>query len=202
MEFGEVVRRRRMVRAFADRPVPRAVIDGVLDAALRAPSAGFSQGWAFLVLEGPAQTALFWELTAPLGAAGGTRWDRLRRAPVLVLPLAHRQAYLDRYGEPDKISRGLDTAEAWRVPYWLVDTSFATMTMLLAATDARLGALFFGLGGGERALLDRLGVPPGYEPIGAVALGWPGEGDAPSPSLARGRRPRRETVHYGRWEGT
>ncbi len=190
-----------MVRAFADQPPARDVVDGVLDAGLRAPSAGFSQGSAFVVLEGPSQTAPFWALTAPVGASGGSRWDRLRSAPVLILPLAHRQAYIDRYAEPDKAGLGLDQATAWRVPYWLVDTSFATMSMLLAATNAGLGALFFALGRSDRDLLDHLGVPPGYESIGAVALGWPGDGDARSPSLARGRRPRADVVHYGRWSG-
>jgi len=190
-----------MVRTFLDLPVERSVLDAVVDAGRRAPSAGFSQGSAFLVLEGPRQTEPFWQLTAPptVSSTAGGRWDRLRRAPVVVVPLAHRQAYLDRYGEPDKAGLGLDRADAWRVPFWLVDTAFAVMAMLLAATDAGLGALFFGLGGGERDLLDALGVPPGYEPIGAIALGWPSPDDPPSPSLARGRRDRAETVHYGRW---
>jgi len=190
-----------MVRTFGDRPVERSVLDTVLDAGRRAPSAGFAQGSAFLVLEGPDQTEPFWRLTAPRDGTPepGGRWDRLRRAPVVVVPLAHRQAYLDRYAEHDKAGLGLNRAEAWRVPYWLVDTAFATMSMLLAATDAGLGALFFGLGGGERDFLDAHGVPAGFDPIGAVALGWPSPDDPPSASLARGRRERADTVHYGRW---
>ncbi|HSI93129.1 MAG TPA: nitroreductase family protein, partial [Jiangellaceae bacterium] len=51
MEFQEVVRRRRMVRNFADRPVEPAIVDRLLANAIRAPSAGFSPGWAFLVLD-------------------------------------------------------------------------------------------------------------------------------------------------------
>ena len=200
LEFADVIRRRRMVRTYADRPVPRELVDRILDAGRRAPSAGFSQGWAFVVLEGHDQTAPFWALTAP-GTGRGTSdlWDRLPAAPVVIIPFAHRQAYLDRYAEPDKAGLGLERAENWRVPFWLVDTSFATMAMLLAATDAGLGALFFGLGGGEAALREHLGVPAGYDPIGAIALGWPAEHDARSPSLARGRRARSEVVHYGRW---
>jgi len=200
LEFADVICRRRMVRTYADRPVPRALVDGILDAGRRAPSAGFSQGWAFVVLEGHDQTAPFWALTAPGGGRGTSDlWDRLPGAPVVIIPFAHRQAYLDRYREPDKAGLGLERAENWRVPFWLVDTAFATMAMLLAATDAGLGALFFGLGGGEAALREHLGVPAGYDPIGAIALGWPAEHDARSPSLARGRRARSEVVHYGRW---
>jgi len=200
LEFAEVIRRRRMVRTFAERPVERALIDGVLDAGRRAPSAGYSQGSAFVVLEGTAETDPFWALSAPTTAPETRgRWDAVRRAPAIILPLAHRQAYLDRYAEPDKAGRGLDRADAWPVPFWMVDTAFATMSMLLAATDAGLGALFFGLGRSDHDLLNHLGVPSGYETIGAVALGWPAPSDPPSRSIARGRRDRSETVHYGRW---
>jgi nitroreductase len=189
-----------MVRTFAERPVERALIDSVIDAGRRAPSAGFSQGSEFVVLEGTAETEAFWALTAPTTAPEpGGRWDTVRRAPAIILPLAHRQAYLDRYAEPDKAGRGLDRAAAWTVPYWLLDTAFAAMSMLLAATDVGLGALFFGLGRSEHDLLAHLGVPSGYETIGAIALGWPAPADPPSRSIARGRRDRSETVHYGRW---
>jgi len=200
LEFDDVIRRRRMVRTYTDRPVPRDLVDRVLDAGRRAPSAGFSQGSAFVVLEGQEQTAPFWALTAP--PAGQRSTDlrtRLVLAPVVILPFTHRQAYLDRYAEPDKAGLGLEQAEHWPVPFWLVDTAFATMAMLLAATDAGLGALFFGLSRGTSELLDHLGVPAGYEPIGAVTLGWPAEHDVRSRSLARGRRTREEVVHYGGW---
>lgn len=189
-----------MVRSFADRPVPRRLVDEVLDAGLRAPSAGFTQGWSFVVLEGSEQTGRFWALTTPpADPLPGGRFARLRAAPVVIVPLADKQAYLARYAEPDKAGSGLDREQTWSVPYWDVDTAFATMSMLLAATDAGLGALFFGIFQGEGPLLAELGVPEGCRAIGAVALGWPAALDPPSPSLARGRRPRAETVHYGRW---
>jgi nitroreductase len=44
MEFADVVRKRKMVHVFEQRTVDAAVIDGLLDIARRAPSAGFSQG--------------------------------------------------------------------------------------------------------------------------------------------------------------
>jgi nitroreductase len=192
-----------MVRTYADRPVPRALVDQVLDAGLRGPSAGFSQGVAFVVLEGPVQTGRFWVLTArsPASPKPGGRLDRLRAAPVIILPLADKSAYLARYAEPDKAHLGRHREEAWPVPYWDLDTAFATMAVLLAATDAGLGALFFGIFHGEDALLAELGVPPGRRLIGAVTLGWPAPSDERSPSLDRGRRDRAETVHYGRWTG-
>ncbi len=197
MEFQRVVERRRMVRRFRQEPVPRVLLDRVLANALRAPSAGFSQGWAFVVLEGE-RTALFWDaVTSP---EHGPRRDRRVLPPVIVLPLAHKQAYLDRYAEPDKAGFGLDSERGWPVPYWQLDVAMATMLLLLTAVDAGLGAWFFGIFHGERALLAALGVPGGYRPIGAVGLGWPAADDRPSGSpRTRRRRPLDEVVHYGAW---
>ena len=62
MEFNDVIKRRKMVRAFTGEPLPPGVTDRLLRAANRAPSAGFSQGYSFLVLEGTEQTAPLWEL--------------------------------------------------------------------------------------------------------------------------------------------
>ena len=200
MEFQDVVHRRRMVRNFApDRPVPPDVLDRVLANALHAPSAGFSQGWAFLVLEGREETERFWSVTWPDDERRKAfRWQGLFEAPVLIVPLSHKQAYLDRYAEPDK---GVaDKRESfWPVPYWDIDTGMASLLMLLTAVDAGLGALFFGIFpehlAGFRAAFD---VPDAYTPIGAIALGYRAP-DEPSPSLKRGRRPTDEVVHRGRF---
>src|SRR5438477_10746991 len=59
MELQQAIRRRRMVRNFDPRTVPAEVLERVVGNALRAPSAGFAQGWGFVVLEGPDQTAPF-----------------------------------------------------------------------------------------------------------------------------------------------
>lgn len=195
MEFQAVVRRRKMVRSFADRPVPAPMLDRILANARRAPSAGFSQGWAFIVLEGRDQTDLFWEHTGDPEWRARPNWPGLLRAPVIIVPVTDEQAYIDRYREPDKGGG----AEGWPVPYWLVDTSFAAMLILLSAVDAGLGALFFSVAHAEEALRSALGVPSGIRPIGAIALGWPDDQDRPSPSLARGHLPAEAVIHRGRW---
>lgn len=199
MELGDVVRRRRMVRAFTDDPVAPELVDRLLDLARRAPSAGNSQGWHFVVLEGPEQTARFWDVTLPAERRDRFGWPDLLRAPVLVLPIADPDAYVARYAEPDKAATGLGVdRQAWPVPYWVVDTAFATMTLLHAVVDAGLGALFFGIFREEDRLLRELGVPEGLRPIGAVAIGHPAP-DAPGRSAQRPRRPLDEVVHRGGW---
>jgi nitroreductase len=198
MEFQDVVRRRRMVRRFEDRPVPTEVLERILANAVRAPSAGFTQGWAFLVLEGPEETERFWSATFAGRDRQRFRWQGLFRAPVIVAVLSHEQAYRDRYAEPDKGITDRDP-DFWPVPYWHVDAGFAALLMLLTAVDAGLGALFFGIFPEHLAAFRAaFGVPEAYTPVGAVALGWPAP-DEPSPSLARGRRPLESVVHRGHW---
>ncbi|MGH9102333.1 MAG: nitroreductase family protein [Acidimicrobiales bacterium] len=198
MELHDAILRRRMVRNFTGSPVPAAVRDRILASALHAPSAGFSQGWAFVVLEGPEQTARFWSATAGDPESDDAWLAGMRRAPLLVVPLACKKAYLDRYTEADKGWADLDEAR-WPVPYWLIDTGFASLLMLLSAVDAGLGACFFGVPP-ERlaALRAELAIPDDHEPIGALAIGEPAA-DRPSPSLRRGRRPVSEVVHWGGW---
>jgi nitroreductase len=199
MEFREVVRRRRMVRDYdPDRPVTAEVRERLLAHAVRAPSAGFSQGWAFLVLETPEERDRFWTATTDDGTPDG--WlTRMRRAPLLVVPMSHRAAYLERYAEPDKGWTDRDESR-WPVPYWDVDTGMASLLMLLTAVDEGLAACFFGVPperiAGFRAAF---GVPDGYTPIGCVSVGYTGAEDKRSPSLRRGRRGVEEVVHRGHW---
>jgi nitroreductase len=203
-EFAEVVRSRRMTRAFDARPVESGVLDGLVDLASRAPSAGKTQGWHLVVLEGD-DTARFWDCTLPAVKRDSFRWQHLLTAPVIALPLADSTAYLDRYAEPDKARTGLGAgAEAWPVPYWTIDASMAVMTLLLAAEDAGLGALFFGVFRGERELRREVGIPDGLELLGAIALGHPlDESDHASSgrgrSAGRSRRPAHEIIHRGHW---
>jgi nitroreductase len=201
VELVDAVLARRMVRDFDRRPVDPALVDRLLDLARRAPSAGNSQGCGFLVLEG-ADAAGWWDLTLPPERRDGFAFPGLPAAPVVVVPVAVPGAYVARYAEPDKAATGLGAgADAWPVPYWLVDTAMATMTLLLAATDAGLGALFYGLFGREAAVRDAYGVPADHHPIGAVALGWPADDARPGRSAGRPRRPLDEVVHRGRWRG-
>lgn len=153
-----------------------------------------------LVLEGQAETERFWACTFESPAVREEfAWPGLFRAQALVVPFGHARTYLERYSEPDKASTGLGVSEeAWPVPYWLTDAAMAAMSMLLAAVDEDLGALFFGIFEGEDVVRAEFGVPDGYQAVGALALGHPAP-DRSSGSLRRGRRPAAEIVHRGHW---
>jgi nitroreductase len=196
-DFQEVVRRRRMVRSFVHRELPPEVVQRILSNAQRAPSAGFSQGSAFLALDGYAQTAPFWHAVGP-DELTTFAWPGLLNAPLLVACLSDKQAYLDRYAETDKGWTDRDERR-WAAPYWDIDTGMAALLMLLTSVDAGLGALFFTppLEKIPR-LFAAFGIPDGLHLIGVVAVGYPAP-DRPSSSARRPRRRASEVIHRGRW---
>lgn len=191
MEFSEVVRRRRMRRSYRPDPVPRAVLERVLELAVRHPSAGFAQGVSFVVVTADDTRRALAELAGEpeYVARGFEPW--LTAAPVHVLLATSEEAYHRRYAEADKGGSSRD----WEVPYWHVDAGAALQLLLLAAVDAGLAAGFLGAhrlkGAGQL-----LGLPADVTPVGLVTLGYAGGGDRPSRSHERGRQP---TVHWEKW---
>lgn len=198
VEFADVVRRRRMVRTYqSDRPVPPELVTKLLEYAIRAPSAGFSQGWGFLVLTETADRAAFWRVTT----SGGTEdsWlTGMKTAPMLIIVHSNKDVYLDRYAQADKGWTDRDERR-WPVPYWDIDAGFAALMMMLGAVDEGLVTCFFGVPSERIAdYRDTFGVPAECMPIGVLSVGYPAP-DRRSPSLKRGRRQVSEVAHWGRW---
>lgn len=187
-----------MIRSYQPgRPVPREMLEDLLDLAVRAPSAGYSQGWRFLVLDDITSIRTFWAATAEGEPDSWLR--RLQTAPALIVCFSDKQAYIDRYAEPDKGWTDRDEAH-WPIPYWDVDTGMAALLLLLGATDRGLGACFFGVPGERwQQLRTAFRVPERLRPVGVVSLGYPAP-DVRSPSLRRGRRPYSDVVSYGSFE--
>jgi nitroreductase len=188
-----------MVRSYdPERRVPDEVVDHVVSAALRAPSAGDTQGTTFLVLSDPTDVAAFWSATSPDGPAD--RWlSGMRTAPVLILVWTSVESYQDRYARPDKGWTDRDLAR-WSAPYWFVDAGMASMAALLAVVDAQLGACFFGVPPDRvAAVRHQFGVPDEQLSVGVISVGYltiPAESGVRRRSP---RRPRSERVHRGRW---
>ena len=197
MLFAEVLRRRRMIRSYDPaRSVPADALDAILNAALRAPSAGFTQGVSLLILSSATERETFWQAAA----AANSRWLRgMHTAPVLVAVWTSEEAYLDRYAEPDKGWTDRDPAR-WSAPYWFVDAGMASMAALLSAVDNGLGACFFGIPADRiGAVREAFGVPANQLSVGVISVGYP----APAPAIGSPtRRPRKnesEVIHRGTW---
>ena len=196
MEFDEVIRKRRMVRNYMSDPVPPEALDRIVDAGLRAPSAGYSQGMGFVVVTDAATRKSIAHLAEEKEyvASGFDPW--ISKAPAHIVITVSESIYRERYREPDKL--GPDGEEIdWPVPYWWVDAGAAMMAVLLAAVNDGLAAGFLGVHS-MRDLATLLAIPEHQSPIGVVTVGHPMP-DRRSGSLARGKRPRAGLVHRERW---
>ena len=118
MEFREILRRRRMHRAFLPDPIPREQIERIAGVIRRAPSGGFSQGGSIVVVT---DDAVERELVERFEMSGTYADD----APVLMVISANESLYHARYNQPDKLgdhraasrSRGLfPTGSSTRAP--------------------------------------------------------------------------------------
>jgi F420 biosynthesis protein FbiB-like protein len=178
----QIMRDRRSIRRYADRPVDRALVERLLAAAVWAPSAHNRQPWRFVVIHDAdarrrLADAMNAALRADLAADGlppeqieaeaSRRRDRLTRAPVLIL-LCATLADMDEYPDPRR-RRAEWTMAAQSV-------ALAGGNLLLAAHAEGLGAcwlcapLFC-----PEVVRDTLGLPGDWEPQAFISLGWPAE---------------------------
>lgn len=202
MEYRDAVHARKMTRSFEPDTVDDGMLDGLLKDALRAPSAGFTQGVDLLVLTESAVRSTFWDLISdPEWRTDSIRSEGLTAAPVIVVPIGNPAAYAERYADADKHGSRLAGLEpsSWPVPYWTVDAAFVAMSLLIGVADAGLGALFFHLQAREHELLKGFAIPANHLPIGAIAIGHPKDALRSPQAAPRKRRSRSEVIHRERW---
>ena len=170
--LDELLGRRQMVRRFRADPVPDEVVERLVRAARRAPSAGHTQPWAFVVVRDTGKRK------ALAKAALGQRF--IAEAPVVIVACADRARSQQRYGEEGDY-------------YAVLDTGFASLFLLLAVVEEGLGACFVGaLDAAEVSRL--LELPPPVRPIAVIPVGVPAE----RPRAMKLRRTE-EILHRERW---
>ena len=199
MDFTEVVLKRRMVRHFTSEPVAAEVIERVIELARHAPSAGFTQGQAFVVVTQPELKQAIARICGEESYVEGGFHSFVSEAPVLVIACTSEAAYHRRYQEADKLND--DGSEiSWPVPFWHMDAGCAVMILLLAVVNEGLAAGFAGIPytQGIEVLRVLLGIPEEVTPVGVIPIGHRAP-DVPSPSLKRGRKASSEYIHSEKW---
>lgn len=171
METWDAYRSRRNVRDYDDRPIGPHVLDRILDAGRRAPSAFNSQPWDFVVVSDPAQLtdlATVWQ---------GARHIARSAATVVVVTPEQPDADKARWAE--------------------LDLGQAMMAMAVVAAGEGVGTAHALIGDQARcrALLD---IPDAYRCAYMLALGYPSSGPL-APVETLDRRPFDEVVHRHRW---
>jgi nitroreductase len=170
MEFRDVLRRRRMVRAFTDQTVPGPVLHRLLRAAQRAPSAGHTQPLVLIVVRDPA-------VRRGLAEASWSRGARPDAGPVTVVFCGDLAREAERYG-----ARGAGK-------YLYMDVAYAALLFMLSAVNEGFGCGFIG-DFHEEHVQAVLRLPPHVVPVGIVILGYTDE-----PPRDRPRRPLHEVIH-------
>lgn len=170
MEFFDVVRARRSVRAYQPTVPAEDLIRQVLAAGMLAPSAGNRQPWEFIIVRDDLalKNAIVDTTYRGNSWANGLHQEWLRQAPVLIVVCANIERSAARYG--------------WEHATKLVyqDTAACIENMLLAATALGLASCWVG-GYDTVALSNALKLPPLVPPIGFLPLGYEA-GKQPTPN--------------------
>ena len=174
MDFDRVVSKRKMIRKYKqDKQVPEEIIEKLIANAHRAPSAGHTQVQEFVIIKDPHGKKK--------RAEAALNQNYIADAPVSIVVCSNTSRSEARYGR-----RG-------REFYSIIDGAFASMIILLTATNEGLGAGFVAAFEDQK-VSELLGLPEYVRPIGIIALGYPDE----MPEKLK-RIEKDKLVHYDGW---
>lgn len=163
MAFLELAKRRKSVRKYSARPVPRKVIERCLEAARFAPSACNSQPWYFLVVD---DDKLKVEVAKSAFSGAYSINSFAKDAPALIIVLTERSNYIARLGGHFK-----------GIQYSLVDIGIACEHLILQAEEEGLGTCWLGWFN-EKAVKKVLGLPKEKKIDIIISMGYPDEEEA------------------------
>jgi nitroreductase len=192
MELRDILRQRRMHRAFLPEPIPREQIERIAGVIRHAPSGGFSQGGSIVVIT---DDEVKRELIERFEMSGTYADD----APVLMIISANEALYHARYNEDDKLAITGGVEVIWPVPYWFVDAGALMTLVLLATIDEGLAGAFIGHPDQKRICDEVLGLPEDVVPIGLAFIGKPGEAPDIGSRLKARQLPADDLIHWQRW---
>ena len=175
-----LIRERRSIRKYEDRPVTDADLDLILEAVRWAPSWTNCQCWEVVVAKDAATKE---KLQATLPEKGNPSVKAMVQAPVVLMLCAkarvsgfYKDIAVTKYGE-----------------WFMYDLGLATQNLCLIAHSLGLGTVIVGLFDHDKAAA-ALDVPAGYELVSMIPLGYPAKtGSAPA------RREIKEFTHLDTW---
>lgn len=179
--MDDIIKKRRSIRRFQDRPIAAETLAELFEAARYSPSWGNLQCWELVVVRAPEEKKKLADLLSAKNPAGKCT----ETAPIL----------LGICGDPQK-SGYYKGIQVTKYQHWfLFDLGIISQTLCLKAWEQGLGSVIIG-SFDHKAAEAVLGVPPGQELVAIIALGYP-DHDPPVPK----RREVEEFVHYDRFPG-
>jgi nitroreductase len=183
----ELIRERWSPRAFSDKSVTAEILRSLFEAARWAPSSSNEQPWAYLV----AMREDAENFAKMVGVLVEFNADWAQHAPVLALSVAHLKT--ERDGKPNRLASH--------------DVGSATAQLTFEANSRGLFVHQMAGFHAEKAR-ETFGIPADWEPVAAMAIGYPGDPDSLSQKLReremapRTRKPLKEFVMTGKWGRT
>jgi nitroreductase len=163
MDFFELTRARRSIRAYKPRPVEEDKLRRILEAANQAPSAGNLQAYMILVVRDAASRLAL--------SRASLNQESLVQAPVVLAFFAHPRASSAKYK-----NRGVEL-------YSVQDATIACAYAQLAATELGLGTVWIGAFE-DAAVSQALKAKSDWRPVALLPIGYPAESPAPTPRRA------------------
>lgn len=187
VSLHELIRNRWSPRAFSEKPVAPEVLRSLFEAARWAPSSNNEQPWAYLVAakDDAENFARMLSVLVEFNA----NWAK--HAPVLALSVAHLKAQRD--GKPNRVA--------------LHDVGSASAQLTLEANARGLQVHQMAGFDADKAR-QAFAIPPDWEPVAAMAIGYPGDPESLPEKLRdrelapRTRKPLGEFVMSGGWGHT
>lgn len=160
MEFLELVNKRRSVRKYSERKIPRDLIDRCIETARLAPSASNSQPWSFIVIDDERTKN---ELCDK--AFSGVYMSNVfvKKAPVVVVVITEKANYITRLGGMLR-----------KVQYSLIDVGIACEHLVLQAEELGIGTCWLGWFD-EKAVKKVLNLPKSVQIDVMISMGYPTE---------------------------
>jgi F420 biosynthesis protein FbiB-like protein len=206
MDFFEVVHTQRAIRRFKPDPVPPELIHRMIDAAVRAPSGGNTQPWAFLVVSDAAKR----QVIADAVREGLTDAEDRRREAMTFDPTRRRM----RLGSI-AFRENVASAPVLIIPCLVnpsspsadVNSLFAGSSIYGAVQNMMLAARALGLGtlmttfniAIEPVIRKEFGLPDDAKPVAVIPLGYPAEGERFGPTT---RKPAESVTYWDGWGNT
>jgi nitroreductase len=194
-----LLRQRRNVYSFLDKPVPDETLRVILENATHVPSAGFTQDFDFVVIKDGATKRQLAEAAneSEYVRAGHASGDFISNAPVIVVPCASKPKFEAKYGAPAEKNA--------RLPWWLIDAGFASFALILSAFEEGFAASFIGAIDDEK-VTKALSLPPDNSvvPLAIVPMGYeapvePEQEANRKDAIRKRRRKSDDFVHWNRW---
>ena len=181
MGFMDLVKERRSIRKYIDKPVEREKIEKCLEAARLAPSACNAQPWKFVVVDEPALKERVFN-----GAFSGMYKRNMftKEAGAFIVVVSEKQVFVEKLGQ---YLKGTD--------YYLTDIGIACEHFILQATELGLGTCWLGWFN-EKAVKKVLDIPRSRRVDIIISLGYFEKGDLPD----KGRKPIREISNYNSYK--